>query len=95
MDLSEFKQSLSADAPPVEICDLALLALWHAAKDNWCRAHELAQADKGEIGAWVHAYLHRVEGDLSNARYWYRRANKQACRGELATEWDKIATALL
>ncbi len=95
MDLSQFKESLSADAPPPEICDLALLALWHAAKNNWCLAHELAQSDKGETGAWVHAYLHRVEGDLSNARYWYRRASKSARRGELTTEWNEIVAALL
>ncbi len=95
MNLSEFKQSLTADAPPAEIGDFALQALWYVAKDDWHRAHELAQADKGSSGAWVHAYLHRVEGDLSNAGYWYRRAGKPAHTGELAAEWDETATAPL
>jgi hypothetical protein len=93
--LTEFKQSRSAEAPPAEIGALALQALWWAAKGDWHRAHELAQDDKGADGAWVHAYLHRVEGDLSNAGYWYRRAEKPRHSGELAAEWDEIAMALL
>ena len=58
------------------------------------RAHELAQAATGKPGEWVHAYLHRVEGDLSNAGYWYRRAGEQQHNGELAAELDKISAAL-
>ena len=96
MNLSEFKQSISGDAPPAEIGDKALQALWYAAKGGeWDRrAHELAQAATRKPGEWVHAYLHRVEGDLSNAGYWYRCAGEQQHSGELAAEWDKISAAL-
>jgi len=95
MKLPDFKQSISGASPPTEIGDLALQALWFAAKGDWDRAHELAQAAKDNSGDWVHAYLHRVEGDLSNAGYWYRRAGKPPHSGELAAEWDEIAAALL
>ena len=95
MKISEFKQSVAGSAPPAEIGDLGLQALWFSAKGDWHRAHELAQADKGKSGYWVHAYLHRVEGDLSNANYWYRRAGKPPQNGDLAEEWDEIASALI
>ena len=95
MKISEFKQSVGGDAPPAEITDLAPQALWFAAKGDWDRAHELAQAAKGKSGDWVHAYLHRVEGDLANAGYWYRRAGEAVHSGDLAAEWDEIAAALL
>ena len=95
VNLSDFKQSIAGNAPAAEIGDPALQALWYAAKGDWDRAHELAQSAKGKSGDWVHAYLHRVEGDLSNAGYWYRRAGKPPHSGELAAEWDEIAAALL
>ena len=82
----------SAQEPPRPA---ALAALWHAARDDWERAHEAAQTDEGAADAdWVHAYLHRVEGDLENARYWYRRAGKPEATGSLEDEWREIATAL-
>jgi hypothetical protein len=55
---------------------VALAGLWWDAKGNWARAHESAQQDEGPHRAWVHAYLHRKEGDNANAEYWYRRARK-------------------
>ncbi len=73
----------------------ALDALWHAATGDWDRAHHLAQAQDDEAGAWVHAYLHRVEGDQANAGYWYRRVGKTPSGAPLQQEWDKIAAALL
>lgn len=79
-----------AEPPPAP----ALAALWWAAHDDWPRAHEAAQADEGKDAAWVHAYLHRVEGDEENARYWYDLAGKQPATGPLDAEWDEIATAL-
>ncbi len=94
MDLATFKQSLDRDAPP-EGLGRALAALWHAAKGDWDEAHRLAQAQKDAAGAWVHAYLHRVEGDLSNAEHWYRRAGKSPSSALLSREWDEIADALL
>jgi hypothetical protein len=93
MDIADFRASLAASAPPD--CTLALQALWFDAKGDWQKAHELAQADEGPAGDWVHAYLHRKEGDAFNAGYWYRRAGKRAAKGALAEEWAEIATALL
>ena len=80
--------------PPGDV-PKALLCLWHAAKGDWQRAHEIAQGEKDEAGAWVHAYLHRVEGDIANAGYWYRRAGKARCEDPLEMEWEEIAAALL
>jgi len=94
MDLAAFRASLAVAAPP-EGLGPALQALWWEAKGDWRRAHELAQADEGGAGDWVHAYLHRKEGDAGNAGYWYRRADKPASRAPLAEEWATIATALL
>jgi hypothetical protein len=94
MDLPTFKQSLDRDAPPADL-GRALAALWHEAKVDWDQAHRLAQGQKDAYGAWVHAYLHRVEGDQSNAEYWYRRAEKPPSTAPLKQEWDEIASALL
>ena len=74
---------------------LALAGLWWDAKDNWTRAHESAQQDEGPAGSWVHAYLHRKEGDASNAGYWYRRAGKPPFLGSLEEEWTEITGSLL
>ncbi len=72
-----------------------LTALWHVAKGDWHKAHEIVQADDGAEAAWVHAHLHRVEGDPSNAGYWYARAGKPRAENPLDEEWDAIAAALL
>jgi hypothetical protein len=94
MDIAEFRKSLAAAEPPQHL-SLPLRALWWEAKGDWKKAHETAQADEGERGAWVHAYLHRVEGDLSNAGHWYRRAHKPEARTPLPEEWQQIVEALL
>ncbi len=94
MDLASFQQSLDRDAPPEDL-GRALSALWHEAKGDWDAAHRLAQAQDDDQGAWVHAYLHRVEGDLPNAGYWYRRSGKTPSGAPLQQEWDEIAAALL
>ena len=94
MDLAAFKDSLQGHGPPAGL-GAALDALWHAAKGDWDKAHRLAQAQKDAAGAWVHAYLHRVEGDLSNAGHWYRRSGKTPSGAPLQQEWDEIAGALL
>jgi hypothetical protein len=94
MTLAEFKNTvLQSDPAPTE--DPALQALWWAAKRDWNRAHKLVQDQSSRDAAWVHAYLHRLEGDLSNAHYWYRQARRAAASGPLEAEWDAIATALL
>ena len=94
MTLRQFRDSLSDDVPGVEL-SLALAGLWWDAKGDWARAHESAQQDEGPAGAWVHAYLHRKEGDASNAEYWYRRAGKTPARSSLDVEWAEIVAALL
>ena len=94
MDLTTFRASLAAPAPPAGLAQ-ALRALWLDAKGDWDGAHEAAQADEGGPGDWVHAYLHRKEGDAGNAAYWYRRAGKPVCRTPLDEEWAAIAEALL
>ncbi len=71
------------------------MALWHDARGDWARAHEIVQDLTSPDASWVHAYLHRREGDDSNARYWYGRAGRQACRLSLDDEWTQIAGALL
>ena len=75
MTLAEFKQSLHATAAP-RGCAPALVALWWARKGDWDKAHKLVMDDDGRDAAWVHAYLHRREGDEGSAAYWYRRAQK-------------------
>ena len=93
MTLAEFRASTAAEAPPS--LPTLLRALWHDAKGDWERAHQLAQDVETEDGAWVHAYLHRKEGDLANARYWYRRGNRADHPGSLDDEWAEIAAYLL
>jgi hypothetical protein len=92
--LDQFRDTLRHDAPPSDI-GLALVGLWWDAKGDWRRAHESAQQDEGPAGAWVHAYLHRKEGDNSNAAYWYGRAGKTPARLSLEREWNEISQALL
>lgn len=94
MDFVAFKASLSAGRPPRGLT-APLKALWWAARDDWSKAHEIAQTEDDAAGAWVHAYLHRVEGDTGNAAYWYRRAGRPAAEGPLPDEWAAIARALL
>jgi hypothetical protein len=94
MTLAEFKQSQSKAQPPAGL-SVALAALWWAGKDDWDKAHKIVMDEDGKDCAWVHAYLHRVEGDLENARYWYRQAGKPAASGTLPAEWAAIISSLL
>jgi hypothetical protein len=94
MTSDDFRQSLTAAKPPAGLSH-ALVGLWWDGKGDWKLAHESAQQDEGKDGSWVHAYLHRKEGDQSNAEYWYRRAGKPVCRESLDAEWISIVTALL
>lgn len=91
MSFEQFRDSPSVPSG----CGPALQALWHDARGDWDRAHALAQEDTGRNGAWVHAYLHRKEGDTMNAGYWYSRAGRPAASGDLAAEWEAIARELL
>jgi hypothetical protein len=92
--LAEFKRTTSDTKIPAALSP-GLRALWHDARGEWDAAHEVAQNLESATGAWIHAYLHRKEGDLGNAGYWYRRAGKPECYDSLDAEWEQIATALL
>ncbi|HEV2301736.1 MAG TPA: hypothetical protein VGR91_09230 [Stellaceae bacterium] len=94
MDFAAFKSSLTQDMPPAGLGSAAA-ALWWQAKGDWPKAHRCAQQQADPTGAWVHAYLHRVEGDMSNAGGWYGRAGKPVSSMPLKEEWETIARALL
>lgn len=94
MTFAEFEQSLKTKVPPRDLAP-AVAALWWAKKGDWDQAHTIVMNTDGRDAAWVHAHLHRVEGDAGNAAYWYRQAKKPVASGELDVEWQAIATALL
>jgi hypothetical protein len=95
MDFETFKTSLSGSAPPAEL-PRPLKAIWHASKGDWKSAHELVQMEEGEPSHdWVHACLHRIEGDASNAGYWYRRAKIPPAIGPFDAELMAIARTQL
>jgi hypothetical protein len=89
MTLAEFRSTLTSSAPPEKLLP-ALVALWHDAKGDWTAAHEVAQDIPGKDGSWVHAYLHRKEGDATNAAYWYSRAGRPVAHDDLGDEWGRI-----
>jgi hypothetical protein len=91
---ADFRASLDG-AKPAPTLEPPLAALWWAAKGDWDAAHRIVQDEDTRDAAWVHAYLHRVEGDLGNAGYWYRRAGKPDASGPLEAEWEQIVQALL
>ena len=92
--MAEFKASFSG-ATPAPGLNAPLAALWWAAKGGWDQAHKIVQDEPTADAAWVHAYLHRVEGDPGNAGYWYRRAGKPVAGGAIETEWEAIASAMI
>ena len=89
----DLKASLSETAPAAKLSP-PLAALWWAAKGNWDQAHKIVQDESDKESAWVHAYLHRVEGDLGNAGYWYLQAGQPVAKDSLEAEWQRIAAAL-
>ena len=94
MTLAEFQRSLTAKTAPRDLAP-PLVALWWAQKSDWDKAHKIVMDESGRDAAWVHAYLHRVEGDAGNAAYWYRQARRPAAAGAHEAEWASIAGALL
>ena len=95
MDIDGFSATIQGVEPPANL-SFALQALWWDRHGDWERAHECAQANEADPeSAWVHAYLHRKEGDLSNAAYWYRRARQAVATGKLDDEWKSITASLL
>jgi hypothetical protein len=93
-DLDVFNKTLNGNAPPSGLSPV-LSALWWAKKGDWDTAHRIVMDDDVRDAAWVHAYLHRVEGDFGNAAYWYARAGQPADRGDLYAEWNAIVAELL
>ena len=92
--MADFRASLSGAVPAPKLAP-PLAGLWWAAKGDWDKAHKIVQEESTREAAWVHAYLHRVEGDSANAGYWYRRTGKPAATGSLEAEWEIIASTLL
>ena len=94
LELQTFLDSLSATTPPSGQSEL-LQSVWYGLKGTWKRAHEIAQQQSGADAAWIHAWLHRIEGDMANARYWYRQAKREPQAGDPAEEGQAIAVGLL
>jgi hypothetical protein len=91
MNLSSFTESLKAGTPPDE--SVYLKALWYDAKDDWKSAHTLVDKMEDKKACWIHAYLHRKEGDIWNADYWYNKAGKKRPAVSLSEEWEQLAKA--
>lgn len=94
MTPSAFRRSLS-DKKPSDTLSPALAALWWAGNDDWDKTHKIIMDEGGADCAWVHAYLHRVEGDLGNAGYWYRQARRKVATNALKAEWTEMVAVLL
>jgi hypothetical protein len=94
MTFDEFEDAVARGAPLPANTPGLLRALWHDATGDWDGAHRLAQEVESAEGAWVHAFLHRKEGDIGNAQYWYRRAGRPPATGTLEDERRAIARAL-
>ena len=94
MNYNVFIKSLENDSPPNELSSL-MKAMWYAKIDQWDKAHHIAQDITSETGSWIHAYLHRVEGDQPNANYWYQRANREPSSINLDDEAEQIIMYIL
>ena len=94
MKFEQFTATAGNERPPAGIT-ASLTALWYAGKGDWEQAHNIAQDISTREGSWVHAYLHRVEGDESNANYWYKKAGRTMPALSLEEEWAEIVKALL
>jgi hypothetical protein len=92
--LAAYIASLGGASPAPDLT-APLAGLWWAAKGDWDQAHKIVQDESSREAAWVHAYLHRVEGDLGNAGYWYRQAGQPTAKDSLQAEWERIAATLL
>ena len=94
MKFEEFQNSLRDSSPPHNLSGY-LQSLWYDAKGDWNRSHEIIQNIEDKKAAWIHAYLHRKEGDIGNADYWYRRAGKNRPDATPDAEWKTIVETLL
>jgi hypothetical protein len=94
MTIDDFRKTLAQSGAPEGLAP-PLRAMWEDANGNWQAAHAIAQEIETRTGSWIHAYLHRKEGDLGNAGYWYRRAGQPVAQDSLAEEWARIVETLL
>jgi len=94
MTFEDFKQSTFSAKKPDGLNPL-LDSLWEAKAGNWDTAHKIVQDIGDKNASWIHAWLHRVDGDNSNAQYWYSRAGKSFFHGSLEEEWDSITRRLM
>ncbi len=94
MNFESFQSSLSANAPAASM-NVYLQSLWYDGRSDWERAHTIIQDIEDTTAAWIHAYLHRKEGDAGNAKYWYNKAGNPVPDCSLEKEWEMIVKALL
>lgn len=94
MTLETFKESLLNQSIPPSLSKY-LQALWYDAKGDWDKAHQIIQDIDDKTAAWIHAYLHRKEGDIGNADYWYRQAGRKRLAVSLEQEWESIVKELI
>jgi hypothetical protein len=94
MTFKVFKESLLNNSAPSGISDY-LRSLWYDAKGDWNKAHQIIQDVEDKTAAWIHAYLHRKEGDVTNADYWYSRAGRKRPAISLEQEWELIIKELI
>ena len=94
LELEEFRETLNASSPPKELSEY-LNSLWYDAKGNWNKAHDVISEIEDKNAAWIHAYLHRKEGDIGNADYWYNQAGKKRSDAILKKEWEEIVKEFL
>jgi hypothetical protein len=95
MNIQEFLRLIEKQRSCPQTLPKALQAMWYEKQGNWVKAHEIVQNASDIDSAWVHAYLHRQEGDLSNARYWYKKSNQPEFFGDIKQEWEEITACLL
>jgi hypothetical protein len=95
MNTEEFLRLIEKQHSCPQTLPKGLQAMWYDKKDDWNKAHEIVTNAKDVDSAWVHAYLHRKEGDLNNARFWYQRSSQPEFQGELSQEWEEITSVLL
>ncbi|MDN3667892.1 hypothetical protein QWY93_00870 [Echinicola jeungdonensis] len=95
MSLDKFQKSIKSDKKPSDDLSVPLQSLWWDGKGDWDKAHDLVNEKSDTASAHVHAYLHRKEGDLSNASFWYRRAGKPISELDLEKEWEQLVVELL
>jgi hypothetical protein len=95
MTYAAFSASLTQHQAPTGLSPL-LHALWYAGRDEWSLAHDIAQAHEGDpLFDWLHALLHRQEGDAANAAYWYSQAGRPVFSGNVRTEWEQLVRTQL